>query len=66
MRVLEDNYSKTIIATSLRELMRNCLNFIEDYTLLQTNACKMGERRDHTLIDRTPKYHLTIYGEGIE
>ena len=30
----DDNHGNTIIETSLREIMCNCLNFIEDETLL--------------------------------
>ena len=63
--VQDDNYVKTIIETDLRELMRNCLNFIEDETRLQTNACNMGERRDHIIVDRTPMCHPDISDEFI-
>ena len=38
---IEDNYGNTILETSLRELMQNCLYFIEYETLLQNNAHKM-------------------------
>ena len=62
----EDSYCNTIIETSLGEIISNCLKFIEEETLLQTNVYKMGERRDHTLVDRTPKCHPDLYGEGIE
>ena len=62
----EDNYSNTIIDMGLRELMRNCLKFIDEQTLLQNNACKMGERRYQIIINRTPKYHPKISGKGIE
>ena len=62
----QDNYVNTIIDMGLREMMRNCLNLIEEETLLQTSACKMVERRDNILVDRTPKYHPEISGEGIE
>ena len=46
--------------------MWNCLNFIEQETLIQTNACKMGQHRDHIIVDRTPKFHPKLAGEGIE
>ena len=62
----QNNYGNTIIETSLRELMRNCLKFIEQETLLQTNAFKMGECRDHIIVDRTPKCHPNLSSEGIE
>ena len=42
LRGREDNYANTIIETNLRGLIRNCLKFIGEETLLQTNACKMG------------------------
>ena len=66
LRGREDQYVNTIIETGLRELMRKCQNFIEEETLLQTNACNMGERRDHIITDRTPKCHPQLYGEGID
>ena len=44
LHVWEDNDGNTIIETSLRDMVRNCLNFIEKETLLQTNACNMVER----------------------
>ena len=34
---LEDNYGNKILETSLRELVRNFLDFIEEETLLKTN-----------------------------
>ena len=62
----EDNYGNTIIETGLRGLMRKCINFIKEETILQTNAFKMVERKDHIIIEHTPKCHPRIYGEGIE
>ena len=53
----EDKYGNTIIEAGLRELMRTCLEFIEEYTQLQTNACNMGKRRCHIIVDHTPKCH---------
>ena len=55
LRSREDNYGKTIIQKILRELMWGYLNCIEEETLLQTNSCKMGERRDHILVNHIPK-----------
>ena len=52
---LEDNYGKQILETGLGGLMRNCLNFIEEETLLQTNSCKMVEHIDHIIVNRTPR-----------
>ena len=47
-------------------LMRNCLNFIEEETLLQTNYRNIGQRRGHIIVDRTPKCHPKLVGEGVE
>ena len=60
-----DNYGNTIIETILRELMRNYLKFIQE-TLIKTNACKMGERREHILVNHNLKCYPNISGEGIE
>ena len=46
--------------------MQNCLNFIKEEKLLQTNACKMGQRRYHIIVGHTPKFHPKIYGEVVE
>ena len=66
IRGQEDTYGNTILEKSLREWIRNCLNFIEEETLLQINAWNMGDRRDHNIINRNPKCHTRIPGEGIE
>ena len=41
LRGWENNYGNTIIETVLRELMRNCLNYIEEEIQIQTNDRKM-------------------------
>ena len=46
--------------------MRKCVEFIEEETLLQTNARKMGQRRGHIIVYRNPKCHTEISSEGIE
>ena len=61
----EDNYGNKILDTSLRELMRNCLNFIEEETLLQTNAWNMGKIIYHIIVNRTINYHPDLLSEGI-
>ena len=66
LRGLGDNNGNTILETILRELMRNCLNFIKQETLTQTNACKTGECRDHIIVNRTPKCHPGISSELIQ
>jgi hypothetical protein len=47
--------------TSLHELMSSCADFENEATLLQTKGQEMG-----VLIDRTPKCHCELAGEGIE
>ena len=61
----EYNYVNTILETILREIMWNCLKFIKEETLLQTNACNMGEHKDHIFFVHTPKCHPKLSGEGI-
>jgi hypothetical protein len=41
--------------------MASCTDFEEEETLLQVMASKMG-----VLVDRSPKCHCEIAGEGIE
>jgi len=47
--------------TSLTYLMTNCQDFEEEESLLQTMGREMG-----VLVDRTPKCHCELAGEGIE
>jgi hypothetical protein len=49
------------MTTSLKYLMSNCTDFIEEESLLQLMGHQMG-----ATIDRTPKCHPEIAGEGIE
>jgi hypothetical protein len=46
---------------SLKYLMANCTNFMEEESLLQSNGQKMG-----VIIDRTTKCHCELAGEGVE
>jgi len=46
--------------TSLKYLMANCVDFEEEESLLQSMGTKMG-----VIIDRTPKCHCELAGEGI-
>ena len=62
----EDNYGSTIIKTILREIIRNCLNFIKEEKILQTNYWNMVERRDRIFVVRTPKCHPKISCEGVK
>ena len=64
LHIQKDNYGKKIIETILRELMQNCLEFIEYYKLLKTNAHNMRDSGDHIIIDRTIKFQPGIYCEG--
>ena len=47
--------------TSLLELVANCSDFENEETMLQTKGRDMG-----MLVDRTPKCHCELVGEGIE
>ena len=47
--------------TSLKELMSSCKDFVEEETMLQSIARDLG-----VCIDRTPKCHCELAGEGIE
>jgi hypothetical protein len=47
--------------TSLHELVAKCADFKNEETLLQTKGWEMG-----VLVNRTPKCHCELAGEGIE
>jgi hypothetical protein len=49
------------VNTSLKHLMSNCRDFIEEESLLQSNGWKMG-----IIIDQMPKSHCELAGEGVE
>ena len=67
LRGQEDNYGNTMIETSLRELMHNCLKNISIRRhYFKTMLCKMGECRYHIIINCTHKCHPKISGEFIE
>ena len=55
-----------MLDTSLRILMRNCIDFVKKETLLQTQAHNMGDLLYRITVDKTPKCHSEISGEGIE
>ena len=46
--------------------MQNWLEFIKEETLLQTNACNMGECRDHIIFNQKPKGHPNLSNEVTE
>ena len=47
-------------------MIQNLLNFVEEETLLQTNAYKIVERIYYIIVYRKPKIHPKISGEVIE
>lgn len=49
------------VETSLSFIMANCEDFVNEVTLLQHMAKEMG-----AIVDRTPKCHAELAGEGIE
>ncbi len=57
----QDVFGVLIPETSLMYLMGNCEDFEEEESLLQANGREMG-----VLVDRTPKCHCELAGEGIE
>ncbi len=46
---------------SLKHLVANCTDFIEEESLLQSNGQKIG-----AIIDRMPKCHCELAGEGVK
>ena len=50
-----------IPGTSLKEMMNSLVDCAEEETLLQYHGRLLG-----VTVDRTPKYHPEIAGEGIE
>ena len=57
----KDEYGTVVPSTSLKMMMTALLDFIEEETLLQYYGRMMG-----VLVDRTPKCHPELAGEGIE
>ncbi len=47
--------------TSLKQILANCSDFEEEETMLQSMGRNMG-----VIVDRTPKCHPELAGEGIE
>lgn len=52
--------------TSLKQLMAECLDYIEEESLLQKKAREMSDGDISMSVDRTPKCHPELAGEGIE
>jgi len=57
----KDMYGAIQVETSLKYLLSNCKDFEEEESLLQAMGQKMA-----VSVDRTPKYHCELAGEGIE
>jgi hypothetical protein len=57
----KDRYGIIQLQSSLKNLLRSCRDFQEEESLLQSMGRKMG-----VVIDRTPKCHCELAGEGIE
>ena len=57
----KDAFGNTIVGSSLKELMESLIDFADEETLLQYNARLMGVH-----VDRTPKCHPEMAGEGVE
>ena len=57
----KDSLGLIQVGMSLLELVSNCADFENEATLLQTKGQEMG-----VLVDRTPKCHCELAGEGIE
>ena len=57
----KDEYGHLIPGTSLKEMMNFLVDFAEEETLLQYHGRFLG-----VIVDRTPKCHPEIAGEGIE
>ena len=52
--------------TNLQELMGNCIDFEEEHTLLQSKVLEMCDRPGQFFLDRSPKCHCELAGDGIE
>jgi hypothetical protein len=57
----KDLYGIIQLQYSLKNLLRSCRDFQEEESLLQSMGRKMG-----VIVDRTPKCHCELAGEGIE
>jgi hypothetical protein len=57
----KDQFGVLLPQTSLKYLLGSCRDFQEEESLLQTMGRRMG-----VIVDRTPKCHCELAGEGIE
>ena len=62
----KDDTDAVIPESNLQEMMMNCLDFEEEKTLLQKMVDNMSDRPGQFFLDRTPKCHCEMAGEGIE
>lgn len=62
----KDDTDAVIPESNLQEIMMNCLDFEEEKTLLQKMVENMCDRPGQFFLDRTPKCHCEMAGEGIE
>ena len=46
--------------------MVNCIDFEEENTLMQSKVLEMCDRESQFFLDRSPKCHCELAGEGIE
>ena len=57
----KDAFGNLIPGTSLRKMMSSLIDFINEETLLQYHGKTLG-----VIVDRSPKCHPEVAGEGIE
>ena len=57
----KDRYGNAIPDTNLRQMMEECLDFINERTLLQESMHQIG-----ITVHRSPKCHAELAGEGVE
>ena len=59
-------YRKTMLDTSLCNLMCNCIDLIKEETLIHTQELNMGDHPNCITVDRNPRCHPELAGEGIK
>ena len=57
----KDAFGNQLEGTSLRRMLKELFDFVKEETLLQYHARLLG-----VVVDRTPKCHSEIAGEGVE
>jgi hypothetical protein len=61
-----DARDNIVEGSSLKQLMKECQDFIDEESLLQKVAKDMSDGDISISVDRTPKCHPELAGEGIE